>query len=254
MWRLKFRPMRSCVQMSRRLFFVGEVRRGIAAITGADAEHLVRVLRAEPGQVYEVSDNCDLYLAEITIARKSVVEFRILERLPPPPVAVLVRVAAALIKFDRFEWMIEKATELGVESMIPFEATRTEKGLLQAAAKRNVRWDKIVREASQQSRRARMPSIDGALKFSQILELPCRTRLFLDEHPRAKPILRALPAERSREDEVLLVIGPEGGWTDDERAQAHAAGLLSCSLGKTVLRAETAAVAAVAVIQAAWEG
>src|SRR5437762_469686 len=99
--------------MARRRFFVPEVRRGIAELTGPDAEHLVRVLRAEVGQLYELSDNRDLYLARIEVARKSVVSFRILEKLDSPAPAVSLSLIAALIKFDRFEWLVEKATELG---------------------------------------------------------------------------------------------------------------------------------------------
>src|SRR5690242_18590724 len=98
--------------MARRRFFVSEIRRGTAELTGPDAEHLVRVLRAESGQVYELSDNRQLYLAEIEVARKSVVSFRVLEQLDSPPPGVSVTLIPALVKFDRFEWLIEKATEL----------------------------------------------------------------------------------------------------------------------------------------------
>ena len=88
--------------MARRRFFVPQVRRGAAELTGDEAEHLVRVLRAEEGQVYEISDNRNLYLAEVETARKSLVSFKVLEELPwPPPEAEIVLIPA-LIKFDRF--------------------------------------------------------------------------------------------------------------------------------------------------------
>ncbi len=109
--------------MARRRFFVPEIRRGTAELTGPDAEHLVRVLRAEVGQLYELSDNHDLYLARIEVARKSAVSFRILEKLPSPPPALDVSLIPALIKFDRFEWLIEKATELGASLIQAFEST-----------------------------------------------------------------------------------------------------------------------------------
>src|SRR5580700_3340584 len=98
----------------RRRFFVDEVRSGRAEISGDDARHLTRVLRVEPGQRYEISDNRDVFLAEIETAHKDRVVFRALEKLETPAAGVRLILCAALVKFDRFEWMIEKATELGV--------------------------------------------------------------------------------------------------------------------------------------------
>src|SRR5215471_18178546 len=141
----------------RRRFFVDEVRNGRAEIAGDDARHLTRVLRVAPGQRYEISDNRDVYLAEIESARKERVLFRTLEKLAAPEPALRVTLCAALIKFDRFEWTIEKATELGVARIVPVIAVRTEKGLDRAAHKRIERWRRIALEASQQARRARLP-------------------------------------------------------------------------------------------------
>jgi 16S rRNA (uracil1498-N3)-methyltransferase len=238
--------------MSRRRFFVPEVRRGLAQLTGPDAEHLVRVLRVEPGQIFEISDNRDLYLAQIESARKSSVWFRIFDRIEPPAPGVHIALLAALIKFDRFEWMIEKATELGVASIQPFEAARTDPGLFAASAKRLSRWEKVAVAASQQARRAHLPFIQPAVRFAEALRGEANLRFLLDEISDPPPILRLLPPERTAADRVALLLGPEGGWTEQEREQAHDAGWLSCSLGKTILRSETAALAALAVIQAAW--
>ncbi len=238
--------------MPLRRFFVSEVRRGTAQVTGPEAEHLVRVLRAQPGEVYELSDNHDLYLAEIELARKSVVSFRVLEKLDPPAPYVQIALVTALFKFDRFEWLVEKATELGVSSIQPFEATRSERGLAQASVKRRARWQKIAVEASQQSRRAHLPEIEPAVRFEKALQVRANVRLLLDENPDVPPILQILPTERSAADRVALLLGPEGGWTDEERRQASGAGWLPCSLGQNVLRAETAALSALAVVQAAF--
>jgi 16S rRNA (uracil1498-N3)-methyltransferase len=238
--------------MAHRRFFVPEVRRGTAELSGPDAEHLVRVLRAEVGQLYELSDNHDLYLARIEVARKSVVSFRVLEKLESPPPAVHVSLVAALIKFDRFEWLVEKATELGVSLILPFEATRTDPGLAQASHKRRARWEKIAVEASQQSRRLHLPQIEPAVRFAEALQIDASLRLLLDETSAAPPILERLPEQRSSSDRIALLLGPEGGWTDEERLEAVEKGWLPCSLGNTILRAETAGIAALAVIQAAW--
>src|ERR1700689_4420018 len=98
----------------RRRFFVDQVRNGRAELNGDDARHLTRVLRVEPGQRYEISDNSNVYLAEVETARKERVIFRTLEKLDAGPAPVRIALCVALFKFDRFEWMIEKATELGV--------------------------------------------------------------------------------------------------------------------------------------------
>jgi 16S rRNA (uracil1498-N3)-methyltransferase len=238
--------------MARRRFFVPEVRRGNAELTGFEAEHLVRVLRAEPGQIYEISDNRDVYLAEVETALKSAVTFRLLEKLDPPASTVQVILLAALIKFDRLEWLIEKATELDVFAIQPFEATRSERGLAQAAAKRLSRWEKIALEASQQSRRAHLPRIEPPVRFAKALQTQANLQLLLDEAEAARPILGCFPQTRLAVDRVAMLLGPEGGWTDSEREQAIEAGWLSCGLSHTILRAETAGTAALAIIRAAW--
>lgn len=237
--------------MARRRFFVPEIRRGVAELTGPDAEHLVRVLRVEPGQRFEVSDNQSVYLAEVEAARKSVVEFRIVEPIASKPALFQLTLIAALFKFDHFEWMIEKATELGVSVIQPVEAIRTERGLAQASIKRLSRWERIVLEASQQSRRDRLPRIEPVIRFTKSLTVAADIHLLLDEYCDAPPILRCLPANRPDSPQVALLLGPEGGWTDEERAEALAAGWQSCSLGPTILRAETAAIAALAIV-GAW--
>jgi 16S rRNA (uracil1498-N3)-methyltransferase len=239
--------------MARRRFFVPAVHSGEAELTGDEAQHLTRVLRVEVGQRYEVSDNRGAYLAEISEARKQRVVFRILERIAPDPPPLRLWLCAALIKFDRFEWTVEKATELGVERIIPVRAERSERGLDQATAKRLERWRRIGLEASQQSRRDRLPEIDEVETLEDALALEARYRFVCEEESGAKPLLAALPAERRSEDVVAVLIGPEGGWTDGERSQFTRAGWPPVSLGPQILRAETAAVAALAVLSAAWQ-
>jgi 16S rRNA (uracil1498-N3)-methyltransferase len=239
--------------MARRRFFVSEVRRGTAELTGSDAEHLVRVLRVEAGQIFEISDNHRVYLAEVESARKSAVSFRILEQLPEFARSVYIHVLAALIKFERFEWLVEKATELGATVIQPIDSIRAERGLAQASQKRSDRWKRIAREASEQSRRAHMPEIAPAIGFRTALNTGGTVRLFLDEAPDTDPILGTLPKVRTAEDRVALLLGPEGGWTDEERQMAMDGGWTACSLGSTVLRAETAALSAIAIVQAAWQ-
>jgi 16S rRNA (uracil1498-N3)-methyltransferase len=238
--------------MARRRFFVDAVHQTHAYLTGDDAHHLARVLRAEPGQQYEISDDASVYLAEIESVEKNRVVFRVVEELPAAVFPVRLTLFMALIKFDRFEWIVEKATELGVERIIPVAAERSEKGLEKAANTRLERWRKIARESGRQSRRARLPEIAGAIPLARALPSEARFRFFLEEEPGAKPLLSALPEQREPSDTVAVLIGPEGGWIDAERNSASASGWTPVSLGPAILRAETAAIAALAVITNAW--
>jgi 16S rRNA (uracil1498-N3)-methyltransferase len=233
--------------MARRRFFVDAVSSGRAHIAGDEAHHLTRVLRVEPGQKFEISDNRNVYLAEVARARKDLVEFAIVEQIEAAGPAVRITLVQSLIRFERFEWVVEKATELGVE------AERSEKGLAQAALKRTARWNRIAREASEQSRRARLPEIVAPASFAAALDVPADYRYALEEQT-APPVLAVLPASRRHEDRVAVLVGPEGGWTDRERESIASGRWTPVSLGREILRAETAAIAALAILNAAWAG
>jgi 16S rRNA (uracil1498-N3)-methyltransferase len=236
--------------MARRRFFVEEVRNGRAAIGGDDAHHLTRVLRVEAGQKYEISDTRRVWLATVETARKNIVEFAVDEELDPGPALPELTLYLALIKFDRFEWAVEKATELGVATVVPFEAGRTDRGLFDGARKRAERWRRIAKEASEQSRRLRPPEVADPVRFTGVLAEKAAARFWLDERHGGVPLHEA--AMRASELAAALVIGPEGGWQDSEREQLAGAGWLPVSLGPMILRAETAVCAALAVLVQAY--
>jgi 16S rRNA (uracil1498-N3)-methyltransferase len=215
----------------------------MAELRGEEARHLTRVLRAEAGQRYEITDSQSAYLAEIVEARGERVVFQVIEPIESQPLPVRITLCAALIKFDRFEWIVEKATELGVDRVLPVETARCEKGLLEASRKRT--------ESSQQSRRVRSPEILPAVRFDRSLATEAECRYFLEETT-APALLRILPECRSYADRIAILSGPEGGWLDAERQAAAAAGWQPASLGPLVLRAETAAAAAIAILVNAW--
>lgn len=231
--------------MARRLFYVPEVRRDQAELTGEAAQHLVRVLRVEEGQQFELSDNRSLYLGAVTTARKSCVVFQIIERLPALAPIPAVTLYASLFKFDHWEWLLEKASELNVARIVPVIAERTERGLDQAAPKRKERWERILLEASQQCRRMTLPLLADPVKFDDALDPACNHRIFLDEMRQGPPLAGL---SLSREDSVALLLGPEGGWADRERQAILAAQWSPRSLGPNILRAETAGAAALATI------
>ena len=142
----------------------------------------------------------------------------------------------ALIRFERMEWAIEKATELGVSRVVPVETNRSEQGLFQGAAKRVERWRRIAREASEQSRRLRVPEIDDPAKLERALADSAEHRILLDEDPAAPPLLKAVSV--SRGDRVSVLVGPEGGWIDDERGRLTAASWIPASLGPQARRTQ----------------
>jgi 16S rRNA (uracil1498-N3)-methyltransferase len=234
--------------VSRRIFYAEPARNGRAIVQGPTAEHLRRVLRAEPGQQYEISDGTKLYLAEIDAISKEAVEFVLLGELPARRLGADITLYAALVKFDHFEWMIEKAAELGVKRLVPVAAARSEKGLDVAALKRVERWRRIAEESGQQARRVSPIGIAEPCTLSAALRVAGGSRLFLDEECHA-PLLAHLT---DRSSNIHVLSGPEGGWTEKERSEAAGSGWNLVSLGELILRAETAALAAVSMIQGWW--
>lgn len=257
----------------RRRFFVDKFEPVSAMIRGETAEHLGRVLRAEPGQLYELSDGQRVWLArikgvELPKRGESRIEFTLIEPIDSREPRVRISLLLSIVKFDRFEWCLEKATELGAFEVVPLAAARSDKSLLAAAGKRRLRWEKILVESAQQARRLRPPALRIAppsgteasskglpakpgLAFS---ESSADCKILLSERPDACPLrdtlsqrLTGAPASE-REISAALAIGPEGGWTDDELMAARAAGFIEASLGENILRTETAVLSAMAIL------
>ena len=233
----------------RRRFFVQQFTENTAVVEGETAYHLGRVLRAQQGQLYELSDGQRVRLGRIEKVARDRVEFALLEEIPAHQPAIDVTLFLSIVKFDAFEWAIEKATELGVSTIVPLAAARSEKALLASAGKRAERWKRILAEASQQSHRVRVPVLreleQPAQAFRSHATAP--SKVMLSEQPDALPLRQILQAEPSRK-QAVLAIGPEGGWTETEFAAAHASGFREASLGKLILRTETAVAAALASI------
>src|ERR1700757_97032 len=233
----------------RRRFFVDRFEGESATLRDEPAEHLGRVLRAEPGQLYELSDGERVWLARverIAISKRgpSRIDFALVEPIEAAEPSLRIELLISIVKFDRFEWCLEKATELGVDEIVPLAAARTDKALIAAAVKRHDRWNRILIESAQQSRRLRPPVLRAALPpdkaFAQSF---ASLKVFLSERREAKSLRKLLdqdslqvaqalllaqrdegPERLSSQAEakaqatptVSLAVGPEGGWTDDE--------------------------------------
>ena len=255
--------------MTRRRWIAEHWDEATATLTGAHADHMARVLRAQPGMEADVVAGGRVFHAEVAHVllgknsgtdsgeNKSVVRLNLLSELIADP-ALHVTLVLSVYKFDRIEWAIEKATELGVATIVPVISRRTEKHLGLAANKRAERWRRVAHEASQQARRSDVPLIEepGPLA-DRVRAASTSARIVLAEQERATP-LRSLvdEAQETAGDQMPsleIAIGPEGGWAPEEEALFDANGWKAASLGPRILRAETAAIAALAVVASCLE-
>jgi 16S rRNA (uracil1498-N3)-methyltransferase len=232
--------------MTRRRWIADEVAGNRAALTGANADHLARVLRARVGQEFDVSTDAEVRRGVVSDIQPGRIEFT-LGDLVPTPSAPHITLALSIFKFDRMEWAIEKCTELGVTRIIPVIARRTETHLAAAATKRVERWQRIAWEAAQQSRRVSPPEICQPAKLKDAVGISGGRRIVLTE---SEPEVMLRDVLQAYGGDVVLAIGPEGGWTEAELNLFRSVGWISASLGNTILRAETAAIAATAVVLA----
>jgi len=247
--------------MTRRRWIAEHWDESTATIEGAQAEHLARVLRAQPGMEAHVVAGGRVFHAEVAAltldGEKSEVRFNLVAELDAEP-ALPVTLVMAVYKFDRMEWAIEKAVELGVAAIAPVIARRTEKHLAQAAEKRAERWRRIAREASQQARRSDVPPIHDPVDLATRVRVSSTAaRIVLAEQERTTTLRQAIDEAMDAANEEMpvleLAIGPEGGWAPAEEALFDVNGWRPVSLGPRILRAETAAIAALAVIASCLE-
>jgi 16S rRNA (uracil1498-N3)-methyltransferase len=223
-------------------------------ITGDDAHHLLRVMRAQAGDRFICSNGEDREaLVEITETDKSSVTASIIELLPvEAEPAVDVWIAQSLPKGDKMETVIQKSTEIGAARFIPFLSERT---IVQydakKEAKRTGRWQKIAKEAAEQAHRNRVPQVEAPCSWQELLKrvADADAAWICYEKESGSMFKDALrewsdgqSGERQAKPKLLLLIGPEGGFSEREVAEAEAAGCRPVSLGKRILRTETAAM------------
>ncbi len=238
--------------MTRRRWIAERWDEATATLAGAQAEHMTRVLRAQPGMEADVVAGGHVFHAEVAAIADGEVRFNLIAELEADP-ALPVTLVMAVYKFDHMEWAIEKATELGVASIVPVIARRTEKHLAAGAEKRAERWRRIGHEAAQQSRRSDVPLIHDPIALSaRVRAASSAMRIVLAEQERSTTLRSALEEMMAGSQVEMpaleVAIGPEGGWAPEEEALFDANGWRAVSLGPRILRAETAAISALAVV------
>lgn len=229
-----------------------------AVVIGDDAHHIANVMRARTGDSIMVSDGTDR-LARATVAEigKNRVEAVIAEMLPmEAEPAIRVTIAQSLPKGDKMETVIQKGTEIGAVRFVPFLSERTVVQYdARKEAKRLERWSKIAKEAAEQAHRDRIPAVEAPQTWERLLRLAAEAdaAFFCYEKEaatRLKPELRRAIARRGGAVgmNVLLIVGPEGGFSEREAREAEAAGCVPVQLGKRIMRTETAGLVGLACL------
>ncbi|MEO6081874.1 MAG: 16S rRNA (uracil(1498)-N(3))-methyltransferase [Umezawaea sp.] len=231
---------------------------GSAVLDGPEGRHAATVRRLHAGEELVLSDGSGDQVRCVVdeVLDKDALRLTVVERWTVPDPTPRVVLAQALVKGDRGELAVELATEAGVDGVVPWRAarcvTKWEEG--PRGAKALARWRSTAREAAKQARRAKVPSVDEPVSTSGLARLVSSSALTLVLHESAKTALNtvSLPAD----GDVLLVVGPEGGITDQELVTLTDAGAHVVRLGPTVLRASTAAavaLGALGVLSRRWE-
>jgi 16S rRNA (uracil1498-N3)-methyltransferase len=243
--------------MTRRRWIADRWTENSATLLQDQAAHLARVLRAQVGQEFDIIAGHAVRRGVVEKVAPDAVEFSLHEEVETAESIPLI-VGLSIVRFERMEWAIEKLTELGVERIIPLTAQRSEKHLVQSATKRCERWRKITRESAQQSRRSDVPEISEPMSVKDCIAQSNNSQRYLfSEEERSRSLWESLmTTDRNvtSSTKIYAVIGPEGGWTSAELSTFSENAWQSVSLGKYILRTETAAIAVASLISAWWNG
>ncbi len=238
------------------VFFIHstDVANGVVTVTDPLLSHISKSLRAKPGDALLFNDDQGhRYHTTITQITKKFLEAKI-QQIEAPPLSTRPKLilAQAILKGEKMGWVIQKATELGASTIIPLITDRV---ILKLAEKQEeahrARWQRIALEAAQQSERWTLPSIAPLQTFQQFLETPRQNQpIFMAEREKGASLLSIPISKEKPENEITVMIGPEGGWSPKEVEAAQSGNCTSASFGSEILRAETASLAALAILQA----
>ncbi|MCS7080650.1 MAG: 16S rRNA (uracil(1498)-N(3))-methyltransferase [Chloracidobacterium sp.] len=217
-----------------------------------EAHHAVHVLRIRVGETVNVFDGQGrAFCAVVTEASKRGVRLVPAEPLPSNESPLDLTLAAALLKADKFEWVIQKAVELGVTRIVPLVTRHVEPGLVRGlSAERLSRWARISREATKQCGRSRLTPVTAPRPLAEVTAME-GVKFFFTEHG-GQSWSRIVKGIDTPPSVVTAFVGPEGGWSHDERTRAVADGAHLVTLGRRILRAETAGILAVGLLQSAF--
>lgn len=217
-------------------------------LTGDEAQHCGRVMRKQPGDTIEIFDGAGrVAVCEITLVSKQEVQAKIVSETRVEAFQSAIHLLPALIKAEPFEWLLEKAVELGAASVRPVITERTVIHLDAAQVEKKLaKWRRHMIESAKQCHTPFVPELQAPVSFAAGLKFQAEFKLIPALSEQTRTLKQALP--ESKPSSVAVLIGPEGDFTSEEEAQAFAAGFVPVTLGPLVLRAETAGIATLAIL------
>jgi 16S rRNA (uracil1498-N3)-methyltransferase len=240
-------------------FFVDRknISEDTAILTGTEAGHMLKSLRLRAGDAFHAFDEDGTrYRMRILEATSGSIRAEILETSPPePPPSVAITLMVGMPKADKMDFILEKATELGCSRVVVFRSSRTIPRLdAQDQKKRLLRWERIALAAAKQCGSGRVPRVEGILPYADALRIGagCDGRVVFYEGVGSFGLKRVL-GMMAAPGSIALLIGPEGGFSEDEVREAEAAGFVRAGLGSRILRVETAAVTALGMVTYEFE-
>lgn len=224
-----------------------QLHTGTLALDASQSRHVRDVLRLTAGGEIEIFDDAGATAVGVLLDLEPVAKVRIDSIEAPVEPALRLTIASAVPKGERADWMIEKLSELGVWRFIPLQTRRSI--VLPAGRSKFERWQRLARESARQSRRRGIMRIEPVTPLENLLvsHPSPASAAYLSTRPGASSIFQRFAAD-NRAAEPTLLIGPEGGWSEAELAQLDRAGLMEIQLTQTILRVETASIAAAAVM------
>lgn len=240
--------------MSTNRFFVSEseFEGDLVRLSAEQAHQVCHVLRLKAGDAIVVLDGAgNEYDVTLTTARGRQVSGRIVQKRDATgEPAVEIALFQSLLTREKFEWVLQKGTEVGVSRFVPIQTERTLLRARHIDPKKMVRWQRIVVEAAEQSHRSRVPQIEEAIAWTQAISQlgSFDPALIASTSGDTVPLKQALRYDGKTPSSIALLIGPEGGFSDAETAQARDSGAVAVTLGPRILRTETAAIVIPALI------
>jgi 16S rRNA (uracil1498-N3)-methyltransferase len=236
-------------------FFVdpGAITPPTIRLVGDLLHHLRDSLRLHPGDSLTLNDGRGIrYRVEVTHVTSQAIDSRIIDQQTDQSRKTSpIVLGQALIKGDKMDWVIQKATELGVDTIVPVHSTHSViKPRPERLDHQRSRWERIARDAAQQSERWTIPTVADPADLAQICRqyASASVKGMLAERSSGSS-LATMPLPQDHQDPIILLVGPEGGWAPDEQRLAAEQGFHPLTLGPRILRAETAAIAALSILQ-----
>jgi 16S rRNA (uracil1498-N3)-methyltransferase len=231
-------------------YFSNNKENNIYTLSNDDSYHITKVMRMKLNDKIEIVDNMKTFICKIIAFNP--VKSEIIEELQENNENIKkIIVIQSLVNENKMDLILQKCSELGMDIFIPFKAKNSVIKENDKIDKKVVRWQRIVKEACEQSKRNIIASVENPVNLEELCHINADLKILLSVNEMSKNIKNVLQKEKSY-DTIIIVVGPEGGFTKDEEERLIAAGYIRTSLGKRVLRTETASIVTLSMINYEW--